>query len=372
MRLLARLNRLATLAPLLALALGPVAAGRLQAQSGFGMITGQVRDLQGNDLAGVRAELLGSDRATMSIADGRFLLDSVPAGSHTLRLSLAGYLPAQARVRVAADSATTLDVVLVPDGQPLSPVRVTAKARGRVSGTVVDTAGRPLVGVSVGMVGVRQTVLTDSLGGFVFADLDPGQYLIEARRIGYELSRYPVRMADDLERVVTMRLRQGPRALTRTEFHNTEVAAREAHSRIAFRSLTRSMIMSRDELEAFGRSPLDIVLQRSRLRDYLRGAKSDANALDTMCVLVDGWRALGRGVARIDERGGWGRRAPSAPIDNGWLRTFYADDVEMLEVHVSDSENSRTLCGRFTYGSGCSCNPPYQTSPPTVVIWLRK
>ena len=131
------------------------------------------------------------------------------------------------------------------------------------------------------------------------------------------------------------------------------------------------------------------MLARSAFRDYLRADKVDAGALDTMCVLVDGWRALGRGFAPIDQNGvdrtlngppvapsvadlGTGTRLPSLPSTGGWLRTFYADEVEMLEVHVSDQDQSRTLCGRFTYGTGCSCNPPYMTSPPTVVIWLKK
>lgn len=337
-----------------------------------GVVAGTVRDPQGDALEGALIEILGSGRSTRSVTDGRFVIDYVPAGPSTLRFSLQGYLPAQADIRVADDSATTLEVVLVPDGQPLAPVRVIGKSRGRIFGSVVDSLGRPLPGVSVGLVGTRGTTMTDSAGSFRFLDLAPGQYLVEARRVGFELSRYPVRMTDNLERIVTMRLRAGPMALSRVELHNTEVAAQEAQSRLAMRSMTKSFIMSREDLREFGRAPLDVVLARSAFRDYLRGTKWDAGALDTMCVLVDGWRALGRGLAPIDERGSGSTRLKSSPETGGWLRTFYADEVEMLEVHVSDQDQSRTLCGRFTYGTGCSCNPPYMTSPPTVVIWLKK
>ncbi|MCC7002073.1 MAG: carboxypeptidase regulatory-like domain-containing protein [Gemmatimonadaceae bacterium] len=337
-----------------------------------GVIAGTVRDTEGDPLGGALVELLGTDRSTYVGSSGRFLLDSVPAGRATVRITLQGYLPAQTELRVADDSATTLEVVLVPDGQPLAPVRIVGKSRGRIFGTVVDSVGTPLPGVSVGLVGTRGTTMTDSIGHFQFLDLAPGQYLVEARRLGFELSRYPVRMTDDLERVVTMRLRSGPMALTRIELHNTEVAAQEAQSRLAMRSMTKSFIMSREDLREFGRTPLDVVLARSAFRDYMRGSRVDAGALDTMCVLVDGWRALGRGFAPIDVMGGGGTRGKSSPNTGGWLRTFYADEVEMLEVHVSDQDQSRTLCGRFTYGTGCSCNPPYLTSPPTVVIWLKK
>lgn len=337
-----------------------------------GMIAGTVRDSEGDPLGGALVQLLGTERTTYVGSNGRFVLDSVPAGRATVRISLQGYLPAQADLRVADDSATTLEVVLVPDGQPLAPVRVIGKSRGRIFGTVVDSSGTPIPGVSVGLVGTRGTTMSDSVGHFEFLDLAPGQYLVEARRLGFELSRYPVRMADNLERVITMRLRSGPLALTRIELHNTEVAAKEAQSRLAMRSMTKSFIMSREDLREFGRAPLDVVLQRSAFREYMRGVQSDAGALDTMCVLVDGWRALGRGYAAIDERGSGGTRAKALPNGGGWLRTFYADEVDMLEVHVSDQDQSRTLCGRFSYGTGCSCNPPYMTSPPTVVIWLRK
>ena len=353
-----------------------------------GVIAGTVRDPEGSPIEGALVEILGTSRFTRSIADGRFLLDSVPAGQRTLRISLQGYLPAQTDIRVADDSATALEVVLMPDGQPLAPVRVTAKARGRIFGTVVDSLGTPLPGVSVGLVGTRGTTMTDSIGHFQFLDLAPGQYLVEARRVGFELSRYPVRMTDNLERIVTLRLRSGPMALTRVELHNTEVAARDAHARIGMRSMTKSFVMSREDLREFGKAPLDVVLQRSAFRDYMRGARGDAGALDSMCVLVDGWRALGRGFAPTDENGGdrplpvtpapptmaslaAGTRAKSTPNLGGWLRTFYADEVEMLEVYVGDTDYSRTLCARFGTGSGCSC-PPYMISPPTVVIWLRK
>jgi protocatechuate 3,4-dioxygenase beta subunit len=353
-----------------------------------GVIAGSVRDPEGAPIEGALVELLGTGRSTRSIADGRFLLDSVSAGRGTLRISLQGYLPAQTEIRVADDSATTLEVVLVPDGQPLAPVRVLAKARGRIFGTVVDSIGRPLPGVSVGLVGSRGTTLTDSSGQFQFVDLAPGQYLVEARRVGFELSRYPVRMADNIERIVTMRLRSGPMALTRVELHNTEVAAQDAHARIGMRSMAKSFIMSREDLRESGKTPLDVVLQRSAFRDYMRGRQSDAGALDSMCVLVDGWRALGRGLSPIDQNGGdrtlnatpgpptaadlsAGTRLNAPPNTGGWLRTFYADEVEMLEVYVANTDYSRTLCARFSYGSGCSC-PPYMISPPTVVIWLKK
>jgi Carboxypeptidase regulatory-like domain len=352
-----------------------------------GVIAGTVSDPEGGPIEGALVEVLGTSRSTRSVADGRFLLDSVPSGRRTLRISLQGYLPAQTEIRVADDSATTLEVVLVPDGQPLAPVRVLAKARGRIFGTVVDSVGTPLPGVSVGLVGTRGTTLTDSAGNFKFLDLAPGQYLVEARRVGFELSRYPVRMTDDLERIVTMRLRAGPMALTLVELHNTEVAARDAHSRIGMRSMTKSFVMSREDLREFGKTPLDVVLQRSAFRDFMRGRKSDAGALDSMCVLVDGWRAFGRGLRPVSlgdqninlpqpvkaEGAQKTRNTTDGITENvvGWLRTFYADEVEMLEVYAANEDFSRTLCARFSWGSGCSC-PPYMISPPTVVIWLKK
>ena len=64
---------------------------------------------------------------------------------------------------------------------------------GALRGTVGDTEGGALPGASVVLegMGAPRMQVTDSLGGFRFAGLDPGQYRLEARLDGYSMVEHP-------------------------------------------------------------------------------------------------------------------------------------------------------------------------------------
>ena len=62
--------------------------------------------------------------------------------------------------------------------------RAQAPARGAIEGTVRDSASaEPRAGVAVTIDGTRRGALTDSLGHFLLADLEPGTYLLRTRLI---------------------------------------------------------------------------------------------------------------------------------------------------------------------------------------------
>jgi hypothetical protein len=66
------------------------------ARAGHGSIHGLVFDTQGKPLVGAMVSALGSSVAfALSGRDGRFLLESLPAGAYTLRVHLDGYAPSQ-------------------------------------------------------------------------------------------------------------------------------------------------------------------------------------------------------------------------------------------------------------------------------------
>ena len=66
------------------------------ARAGLGSIQGLVLDTQGKPLVGAMVSALGSSVAfALSGRDGRFLLESLPAGAYTLRVHLDGYAPSQ-------------------------------------------------------------------------------------------------------------------------------------------------------------------------------------------------------------------------------------------------------------------------------------
>ncbi|HEX8905040.1 MAG TPA: carboxypeptidase regulatory-like domain-containing protein, partial [Longimicrobiaceae bacterium] len=123
--------RPALAAPLLALAL-PLAAAAQQT----GQVTGRVLDAQtGRALPAARVSVQGTPIAAPAGVDGRYTLHGVPAGEHTLAVTLLGYAPKTLTgVRVAAGGATALDVTLSAQGIRLGGITATAtRERGSVS-----------------------------------------------------------------------------------------------------------------------------------------------------------------------------------------------------------------------------------------------
>jgi len=82
---------------------------RLAAQGGTGTVSGTVVDAQGaRPLSEVAVSVAGTDRRTVSGADGRFTLTNVPAGTRTIRASRPGYAAAEQTVTVAAGATATV------------------------------------------------------------------------------------------------------------------------------------------------------------------------------------------------------------------------------------------------------------------------
>lgn len=60
-----------------------------------------------------------------------------------------------------------------------------AFGQGRITGTVSDSAKRPIVDAEVFLRPIGRRARTDSLGRFSFSDLKNGTYVLVARRLGY-------------------------------------------------------------------------------------------------------------------------------------------------------------------------------------------
>lgn len=140
-------------------------------------ITGFVKDPNGHPLADVEVDdgVLGITSTTTG-ADGSFTLSQVYDGDYpicfhttdtTAPARLGGYL-----------SGCTSDWVHVVAGQTTSGVQGTLAFGGAISGTITDTAGKPLAGVFVrvgGSAGGWQGY-TDASGNYVATGLPPGDY----------------------------------------------------------------------------------------------------------------------------------------------------------------------------------------------------
>ena len=76
------------------------------------VVRGPVRDPEGRPVAAVQVSVAGTRLSAVTGASGTFVLQPVPAGTHQLRASRAGYATATQAVTVAAGATVEADVRL--------------------------------------------------------------------------------------------------------------------------------------------------------------------------------------------------------------------------------------------------------------------
>jgi hypothetical protein len=94
---------------------------------GTARVSGTVVNRSGAPVANARVGLMGSSAATMTRANGEFVLDSLPAGTQALVVRQLGYSPTEVPVELSSRTPARVTVklgVLVPQ---LSPVEVTSR-----------------------------------------------------------------------------------------------------------------------------------------------------------------------------------------------------------------------------------------------------
>lgn len=99
---------------------------RLQ-QRGSARVTGKVVNRNGAPVANARVGLMGSSAATLTRANGDFVLDSLPAGTQALVVRQLGYSPTEVPVELSSRMPARVMVklgILVPQ---LSPIEVVSR-----------------------------------------------------------------------------------------------------------------------------------------------------------------------------------------------------------------------------------------------------
>jgi hypothetical protein len=88
---------------------------------------------------------------------------------------------------------------------PATPAGTSGAPATVLTGRVVDGSGSPVAGATVGLIGLRDTVITSDSGRFTLAG-SPGPRMLLARRLGFEAVRVPVTIVRDRSRDVTITL----------------------------------------------------------------------------------------------------------------------------------------------------------------------
>ena len=73
-----------------------------------------------------------------------------------------------------------------------APASVADTRLGSVAGTVRGASGAAVAGVRVGLVSVAQQGITDNLGQFLLADLEPGPFVLRAQKPGFQPAATPL------------------------------------------------------------------------------------------------------------------------------------------------------------------------------------
>ncbi|KAI2514321.1 protein of unknown function DUF11 [Fragilaria crotonensis] len=180
--------------------------------SNNGLISGTVKDDQGNVLPGVKVELLNPDKSvlksTVTDSSGFYVFTEVEPGTYDIKETNPSGFPLNVSDYDAsddgdaADSDRTVDdligVTLKP-GEEDTDNNFVDSNNGAITGTVKDDNGNPIAGVLIELQridGATATVVgtttTDSNGAYDFSEVEPGTYKV----VETNLATYPDNVSD--------------------------------------------------------------------------------------------------------------------------------------------------------------------------------
>ena len=154
--------------------------GSLTAQINLRTVRGTVRDTAGQPVDQVQVLAMTAGRMTLTGADGRFQLDSLPQGEERFLFRRLGFNPVELTV-VIDSSDTEIAARVSPVAQELKAIEVRGRRSG-VLGTVADIYDRPIAGADVVVLGGAVATTTDSLGRFSLPTVRPGMAALSNSR----------------------------------------------------------------------------------------------------------------------------------------------------------------------------------------------
>ncbi len=151
----------------------------LVAQSGYGYVTGYVRDLQQRPIAGASVSVVNSPRRVTTNANGAYFMGLPADTTYNLVAEYFGHVPDSATVTITEDDTVMENFVLTP-----APY-------GFVDGYVKETDSTPIAGAQLTVVGTPlDPVTTNSNGYYIFTNIPGGSnYTIQASAAGHGSGR---------------------------------------------------------------------------------------------------------------------------------------------------------------------------------------
>lgn len=337
-------------------------------------ISGIVKDEFADPLSKAQVIVQPGEYSATTDEAGKFRIQA-PPGDYTVIFRHFGYGPEDFSWRARAGQGTELSIRLNPLPQALDTVVILdshnrVAGASTISGIAMDRDAHTLRDVEIQLLGTGRHATSYEKGEFFFAGLAAGDYVIRARRMGYEPTTVPIKIGKGDDHDISVILRPLPNTLATVEIREKSGYGKSAEiweefdRRQRWKS-TNNFTVGRDVLGKMGKAPLDAAL---------RGTQAQA--------LVN-QRAGGYAPTSIASNSG-GLRLPALsaiPGDvcillNGKdpmrlpLSMFHSDEVERVEVYAANSDYSRTIGGHMFGLKGCEPGVGWE-HPPYFVIWTR-
>ncbi|AKQ67981.1 lipoprotein, putative [Myxococcus hansupus] len=157
-------------------------------------MTGQAL-LEGVASEGILLTLQGTEHRALTNTEGRFTMEDVPVGTHTLVAQQLGYRDATQSVQVQAGETATVTLHLTAE-------------LGALQGLVIREDEAPVPDARVTLVETGTTRTTDELGHVNLGSLVPGTYTVVAEKAGHVRAQQTVRVTNVEFSLVTLILRR--------------------------------------------------------------------------------------------------------------------------------------------------------------------
>lgn len=285
----------------------------MRAQStGAGTLAGVVRDTLGNVLRDAEISIAELGHRATTDSTGSFVVPDVAPGSHDVWIRRIGFIIVQFRWTAKANERVETAITMRPLPHTLDPVVVFAnesremRSKSVVRGTVLDSAGFPVQGAEVQLIGTGRATVTSDDGAFVFRRARPGDLTIRVRMIGYSPAATRITLGENDEREVFLRMGNLAQQLEAVEvreqsgFGQTAQAWREYDQRSRWLAVGTARFFNAEKLKSLGYIPLDLLV-RGEFKGH-GGRVGGPVIRGDGCVLINGLQAQSRPLSSYDLR----------------------------------------------------------------------
>ena len=340
-------------------------------------LAGVVRDSLGNPVSDAEVNVPLASKSTHTDRSGAFaLLGMAPNVAHEVWFRRIGFESVRFVWKGEEGKRVEIAVTLKRLPNTLNPTVVWANetksltSTSMVSGVVVDSAGVPVAGADVQLIGAERATRSAEDGTFEFRHVPPGTVTLRARMMGFAPTALMIELEKDDQRDIAIRIRRLVQTLETVNvteesgYGKTDVAWREFGQRERWRSNSGlEVALGPKRLREAGGMPLDWLLApytshlpgRSRAPRSLIAGNSTRMGIPPETVLP--------GAACILENGIQFRHWP--------LELYSADELDRVEYYPP-APPEREYTGTIEPRMHAECRRGMDgTHPAWYVIWLK-